>query len=95
MIFQYESTNVETHQEADKKKYNICSFSTRPDKAIKTKARILNKDENEVYKHFETKEKSYTIYNVVLPKKVKEIKDIDPKDKDVITTKFKLEYLEQ
>ena len=33
--------------------------------------------------------------NITLPKKVKEIKDIDPKDKDVITTKFKLEYLEQ
>lgn len=88
MIFQYEFTNVETHQESDKKKVNIGSFSMRPDKEIKTKAKILNKDEDEIYKDFDIKERSYTIYNVVLPKNVKKLKDLDPDDKDVLTTKY-------
>ena len=88
MIFQYEFTNVETHQESDKKKANIGSFSMRPDKEIKTKAKILNKDEDEIYKDFDIKERSYTIYNVVLPKNVKKLKDLDPDNKDVLTTKY-------
>lgn len=97
MVLLYTEKNAVPSQDPSKKTITYGSFNLKFADIIKAGTKLKGIDESEFDEDEEEEMANLPEVqnNITLPKKVKEIKDIDPKDKDVITTKFKLEYLEQ
>lgn len=97
MVLLYTEKNAVPSQDPSKKTITYGSFNLKFADIIKAGTKLKGIEESEFDEDEEEEMANLPEVqsNITLPKKVKEIKDIDPKDKDVITTKFKLEYLEQ
>ncbi|CAM3130616.1 hypothetical protein [Staphylococcus argensis] len=89
----YTSTEAQPSQDPSKKTITYGSFNMSTDDIKKAVYKVEGKDEEDSYddeEEFDGEEDLRTVvnYNITLPKKVKEIKDLDPKDKDVQIVKF-------
>ncbi|MCY1569275.1 hypothetical protein [Staphylococcus pettenkoferi] len=90
----YTSTGAQPSQDPSKKTITYGSFNLSTDDIKKAVYKAEGKDEEDSYDNdeedFEGEDDLREVinYSITLPKKVKEIKDLDPKDKDVQTVKF-------
>ena len=90
----YTSTGAQPSQDPSKKTITYGSFNLSTDDIKKAVYKAEGKDEEDYYDNdeedFEGEDDLREVinYSITLPKKVKEIKDLDPKDKDVQTVKF-------
>ncbi|MDK7114571.1 hypothetical protein [Staphylococcus pettenkoferi] len=89
MGFFYTSAEAQPSQDPSKKTITYGSFNFKEDD-ISNAAKKLKNEEDSYDDEYDDEEEQDKIinYSITLPKKVKEIKDLDPKDKDVQTVKF-------
>ncbi|MCY1570482.1 hypothetical protein [Staphylococcus pettenkoferi] len=90
-LFYYSRAQVIPPQGTGNNNMSLGKLSTSFNKLIDTRARTRDEDPELIRRDNEDFGKSF---NVVLPKKVKKIKDLDPDDKDVVTSEFEHGFLE-